>query len=454
MKFKYVISVVLGLIILIACNHNDKTITWRNWGLNLTSTPKKIFAPKNLEELKNIIQEARSKGINVRPFGSGHSWSNLVPTDGYLISTENLNRLIKIDIEKQRIKIEAGMRLDRLNEILDEHGLALSNMGRIVLQTIAGATATGTHGTGHTPSMSSFIKEAELLGADGTLYVISEDQNSELLPAVRLSLGGLGVIYSLTLQCEPAFVLETRRYITNFEDVKSNFKSFYNEHDYSMFEWNPYTGKTLCYSWDKTSLPPTNNWWLKILNYFSEGVYDTLVILSSPFPSFMPSLINLRYCLLSHDTYREKSYKTLTRSFKGLRYIETELAVESKYMPRVFEEMQVLFAKYKSLDIYVPRITFRFVSKEPGTLIIPNFDANRVYISLVMLSDSTYMPLFNDFQEMMSAYDARPHWGKINNLNAELARKLYGNRIDQFMKIRDKLDPQDMFMNEQLRAIR
>jgi FAD/FMN-containing dehydrogenase len=46
------------------------------------------------------------------------------------------------------VTAEAGIRLSQLHEHLDEAGLALSNLGSISEQSLAGAISTGTHGTG------------------------------------------------------------------------------------------------------------------------------------------------------------------------------------------------------------------------------------------------------------------------------------------------------------------
>ena len=368
----HLIYLFLLMVILSSCDSEHSSASWTNWGGNLKANPQKIWYPKDLNELKQIVQEAHTKNINVHPYGSGHSWSDLVPTDGYMINTRHLNRPITIDLEKKQVQVEAGMSLGDLNALLDKHGLALANVGRIYSQSIAGLTATGTHGTGHTPSVSSFITGAELLTANGSLLTISEQENPELLPAIRLSLGGLGVIYSLTLQCVDSFFLSSRQYIDDLKGVLKKYPDNFKDHDFWMFEWNPYTDKTLCYAWDRTEEKPQKSFWRTSVNVFKEGLHSFFTVILKPFPSAMPSLIDFRFRLSVKDQNIDKSYQALSRRFKGLRYVESEWAVESSLLPKAIDKLKGLFQEYEAKGVYATRVSFRSVSQEPQTLLSPN----------------------------------------------------------------------------------
>lgn len=426
---------------------------WTNWGRNQSSTPRQMWYPQNFAELQKIVQDASYQGFNVHAYGAGHSWSNLVPTSGYLINTRHLNAFLGVDLEKKQIHVEAGMPLYQLNSVLDEHGLALSNLGRVTEQSITGATATGTHGTGHTPTLASFITEVELLSPEGQKLTISAEQLAHYLPAARLSLGVLGIIYALKLQCEPAFVLESRCTITPFQETFDNYEKLRQEHDYWMFEWNPYTEKALVYAWDRTALPPTNNSWGRVMAGIKEATLNTLTVLSKPFPHFAPTLIDMRFRFSAHSALRAKSYKVFTRPYLGMRYVECEMSIKHEFLPQVVQELKTLFKEYQEQGIYVPRVTFRFVEEEKETLLSPTFDGKRVFISLVMLADAPFALVFPDYQARMAQFNARPHWGKVHRMNSELAHHLYGDNMKTFLKIREELDPKGLFLNEQIKSI-
>jgi L-gulono-1,4-lactone dehydrogenase len=445
---------ILGLLValLLATSSSSKEEKWTNWGKNLSCEPIKIWTPENLDQLKEIVREGGARAVSVHPYGSSHSWSDLVPTNDYLVNTDGLNRLIDLDLEKHQVQVEAGMKLFELNDLLHERGLALSNLGRVDEQSIAGAISTGTHGTGHTPSLSAFVIGAQLVTADGELRSFSE-QNREELAAARLSLGTLGLIYSLKLQCEPMFVLEHHRYVEDFELVLSTYQKLASENDHFMFEWNPYTGQALCYLWNRTSAAPTNNFYGKVKNAVTYWFHNLLTVMLKRFPDTTPALADLRQRLSEFRSYRDHSYKTLLRAFKGMHYVESEMAIDSQLLPQAIVVLRELFKQYQEQDIYVPRITFRFVDREPDTLLSPCYDGDKVFISLAMGSASSYAELFRDFQERLKPLGARPHWGKIHDMDPQLAHTLYGDRLDQFLKIRKQLDPQGMFLNAEVKKL-
>ena len=121
---------------------------WRNWDGRQHCFPHVIERPQNVLELRGALDRAQQAGRKVRVAGSGHSFTALVPTDGSLISMERMNRVLEVDPISGVVRVEAGITIGELNRQLDRHGLAFENLGDIDKQSLAGATATGTHGTG------------------------------------------------------------------------------------------------------------------------------------------------------------------------------------------------------------------------------------------------------------------------------------------------------------------
>ena len=121
---------------------------FRNWDKTLESRPERFYRPDSEEEVLEIVREANDAGGTVRTFGAGHSWSPLVLTDGTLINLDKLDRIVSMDVKRQRVTVQAGIRLKELNQILPKHGLGMRNLGSIGEQSIAGAISTATHGTG------------------------------------------------------------------------------------------------------------------------------------------------------------------------------------------------------------------------------------------------------------------------------------------------------------------
>ncbi len=120
-------------------------LLWSNWSGSATSYPAKRAAPKSVDELLSILTRGPAP---VRPVGSGHSFTALVPTDGTLLTLDGMAGLVSHDAEKQQATIRGGTRLADLGPALAAIGQEMINLPDINKQSIAGAIGTGTHGTG------------------------------------------------------------------------------------------------------------------------------------------------------------------------------------------------------------------------------------------------------------------------------------------------------------------
>ena len=177
---------------------------WRNWAGDVSCRPRRIVAPATVEE---IVAEVRAADA-VRVAGAGHSFSPLVATDGVLLRLDAMDRILDVRRHEDgtaSVRVQAGIRLQRLSDELDRHGLALPNLGDIDVQSLAGAVATGTHGTGaRLLPLHAQIECIELVDGAGMQRTLDAPDE---LQAARLALGALGVVTALTLRCVPAFTL-------------------------------------------------------------------------------------------------------------------------------------------------------------------------------------------------------------------------------------------------------
>ena len=127
---------------------------WRNHTGNQSVEPLRIYRPGTLEELQEIVRTAERDRTTVRAVGSGHAWSDVALTTGYLVRTDRLNRPLELDHlrgdwDGPRLeRTQAGIRLRELNRALAKRGLALKQMGGYDGQTVAGVISTSTHGSG------------------------------------------------------------------------------------------------------------------------------------------------------------------------------------------------------------------------------------------------------------------------------------------------------------------
>jgi L-gulono-1,4-lactone dehydrogenase len=181
---------------------------WRNWAGDQRCLPVRIERPKGRAELVEAVRRATDEGSTVRAVGAGHSFTDVACTGGVLLRMDRLDRVLDVDREAGLVKVEAGIGLRALSETLWGYGMALENLGDIDKQTVSGAISTGTHGTGaRFRNLSTQVEAVELVLPDGTLLDVSADSELDALPGVRVGLGALGVIATVTLRTVPAFTI-------------------------------------------------------------------------------------------------------------------------------------------------------------------------------------------------------------------------------------------------------
>ena len=141
--------------------------SWRNWAGNVSARPARVRMPGSAAEVAAEVTKAAADGLPIRMTGTGHSFTPAASTDGVLLSPAGLTAIRSVDMEAGLVTAEAGCPLYRLNEALYSRGLSLTNMGDIQVQTVAGATQTGTHGTGRASgSMAAQVAGLEMVLAE------------------------------------------------------------------------------------------------------------------------------------------------------------------------------------------------------------------------------------------------------------------------------------------------
>ena len=212
---------------------------WRNWSGSMRCMPAEAHAPASEDELGALVRYAAARGRRIRAVGAGHSSSALVSCPDMQLSMSRLTGLVAVDRDAGQARVKPGTVLSELGRALYRHDLALPNYGDIADQTIAGAIATGTHGAGlGQPCLSRWLVGARLVDAQGGVHVIGAD-NPDLLRAVRLSLGVLGIFSELTLKLVPTFDAERREYHVRTDEAVEGFEGLARGHRSFDLYWYP-----------------------------------------------------------------------------------------------------------------------------------------------------------------------------------------------------------------------
>ncbi|KOU48495.1 D-arabinono-1,4-lactone oxidase [Streptomyces sp. WM6378] len=426
--------------------------TWRNWAGNITARPAREVSPASAAELAEAVRRAAEDGLTVKAVGTGHSFTAAAATDGVLIRPDLLTGIREIDRAAMTVTVEAGTPLKRLNAALAREGLSLTNMGDIMEQTVAGATSTGTHGTGRdSASIAAQIKGLELVTADGSLLACSEKENPEVFAAARIGLGALGVVTAITFAVEPVFLLTAREEPMAFDKVTAEFDELFAENEHFEFYWFPHTGncntKRNNRSAGPAAPPGKLSGWIED-EFMSNGLFQVVCSLGRAVPATIPSIAKVSSRALSARTYTDIPYKVFT-SPRRVRFVEMEYALPREAVVGALREVKALVERSPL------RVSFPVeVRTAPADDIALSTASGRetAYIAVHMYKGTPYQAYFTAVERIMTAHAGRPHWGKVHTRDAAYFAEVYP-RFAEFTALRDRLDPERRFANTYLRRV-
>ncbi|MFJ6694538.1 D-arabinono-1,4-lactone oxidase [Streptomyces sp. NPDC091272] len=425
---------------------------WRNWAGNVTARPARAVTPSSVEELAETVRAAAADGLRVKAVGTGHSFTAVAATDGVHVRPDLLTGIRHIDREAGTVTVEAGTPLKRLNLALAREGLSLTNMGDIMEQTVAGATSTGTHGTGRdSASLAAQITALELVTADGRILSCSAKENPDVFSAARLGLGSLGVITAVTFAVEPVFFLTAREEPMAFDRVTAEFDALVAENEHFEFYWFPHTGncntKRNNRSLGPAAPPGRVAGWIED-EFMSNGLFQLVCSLGRAVPRTVPAIAKVSSRALSARTYTDIPYKVYT-SPRRVRFVEMEYAVPREAAVQALREVKAMVERSPL------RISFPVEVRTAPADDIPLSTASgreSAYIAVHMYKGTPFRGYFTAVERIMTAHGGRPHWGKMHTRDAEYLRAAYP-RFDEFTAVRDRLDPDRLFGNDYLRRV-
>ena len=429
-------------------------MTWSNWAGNVTATPARYVEPHSVDQVVDAVQQAARRAERIRVVGAGHSFTPLCATDGTLLRLANLSGIITVDRARQRVRVAAGTALHVLNPDLEALGLALPNLGDIDRQGIAGAIATGTHGTGiRHQGIASAVVGLTLVLADGSVVAVDDSHDAELFHAARVGLGAFGVVTEVELQCVPAFRLRALESPGRLDEVLDGYEQLVREFDHVDFHWFPHTDRVLLKRNSRVATDdpgqPQPAWreWLDE-QLLSNTVYEGLNRVASARPRIVSRLNRLSSRVLGAKEYTDTSWKVFCTS-RDVRFRESEYAVPRASLPAVISALRTW------IDTHDVALPFPVEVRSTG--------ADDVWLSTAYGRENAYVAVhqyhrmddggvFAAFEAIVREHEGRPHWGKLHTLGAEDLSQLYP-RFGDAQRVRDRVDPDRRFTNEHLTHI-
>lgn len=410
------------------------------------------MTPASAAELADAVRRAADEGLKVKAVGTGHSFTAAAATDGLLIRPGLLTGIREIDRAAGTVTVESGTPLKRLNQALAREGLTLTNMGDIMDQTVAGATSTGTHGTGReSASISAQIRALELVTADGSVLTCSASEHPDVFAAARIGLGALGVVTAITFAVEPVFLLTAREEPMAFDRVTAEFDQLVAENEHFEFYWFPHTGNCNTKRNNRSAGPAAPPGWVSGWiedELLSNGVFQAACSLGRAVPATIPAIAKISSRALSARTYTDIPYKVFT-SPRRVRFVEMEYALPREALVEALREVRAMVERSPL------RVSFPVeVRTAPADDIALSTASGResAYIAVHLYRGTPHRAYFTAVERIMTAHGGRPHWGKLHTRDAAYLAEVYP-RFGEFTAVRDRLDPQRLFGNDYLRRV-
>jgi xylitol oxidase len=401
----------------------------RNWAGNVTYTATRLHRPRTVEELQHLVATTP----RIRALGTRHSFSRVADTDGDLVTVADIDVPIGIDADARTVEVGAGIRYGELAPVLDDAGWALPNLGSLPHISVAGACATGTHGSGDTlRCLATGAVAAQYVRADGELVTVTRD-DPEFGGSV-LALGALGVLTRLTLELVPAFELRQDVWLdAPLDTVLERFDEITSS-GYSVSAF---------------------------LSYDRPGIVDQLWVKSRPDREPVDG--------------RAWGARAAEAAVHPVAGADTAAATEQlgvpgrwharlphfrlEYMPSAGEEQQTEYllprehgpaalAALQALDLRAALQVSEIRTIAADDLwLSPTHDRDSVAVHFTWVDDDVLVqPAVAAVEAALAPFEPRPHWGKVFRTDPDTVRAQYP-KLPEFTALAARQDPEHRFGN-------
>ena len=421
--------------------------TWTNWAHQQRCAPAAIERPRSEEEVAAAVRVAARCGLRVRAAGSGHSFTDAACTDGVMLDLARMHRVLDTDAASGLVRVQPGITLNALGRELAARGLALENQGDIDAQTLAGALATATHGTGaRFGNLSSRIEAMRVVTGAGEPVELTPASDDEGLRAARVGIGATGIVTELTLRCVPLFTLRRVDQPRPLADTLERLDEHVDGNDHFEFWAFPYSNVVLCRFSERLDSEPRGgrNWgaWAQE-NLLENAALGVVFRLGRRAPRAIPRLNRLVCRATSGSVKEDRSWRVFATK-RAVRFTEMEYAIPRAHAREAAERVLEL-VEHRRLPVGFP-IEVRFTAADDAFLSTAH-GRETAYIAVHQFVGMEYESYFRAVERIMDDYDGRPHWGKRSYQTAATLAGRYPE-WERFQAARARLDPAGTFEND------
>jgi FAD/FMN-containing dehydrogenase len=281
--------------------------------------------------------------------------------------------------------------------------------------------------------------------------VLEIGEHDPLLPAARVSLGALGIVTAVTLQCVPAFGLAAEERAEPLAPVVAEFAERVAAADHFEFYWFP--GTKLALTKTNTRIPldevgPRASRMRRLIDdeLLSNGLFELTCRAGAAVPALVPAINRLAARTVAERTYAAAAHEVFV-SPRRVRFAESEWALPLEVLPEAFAAFRTALER-SGLRISFP-VEVRAAAADDSAWLSTAFERPTGYIAVHCYARDVQREYFRIAERVFTGFEGRPHWGKLHTRDAAALRGLYP-RFDDFLAVRSRLDPAGLLRNPHL----
>ncbi|HUJ07029.1 MAG TPA: FAD-binding protein [Streptosporangiaceae bacterium] len=416
------------------------TVSLTNWAGNVRFGADSVRRPASVPELQRLVASC----ARVRAIGTGHSFSPIADTTGDLVSVAGLPRVTELDSGRLRVRVSAGLTYAELAGYLHGHGLALANLASLPHISVAGACATGTHGSGDAVgSLATAVSALDLVTADGDVVTMTRSADGDEFAGAVVALGSLGIVVSLTLDVQPAF--EIRQYVYENlprEQVDGQLAEVFAA-GYSVSLFTRWRGPWIRQAWLKLLAGPARD---AARDSAQPAVWYGGRLAAGqrhPVPG-VPADSTTEQLGVAGPWHERLPH------FRPEHVPSVGSELQSEYLLPRRSAADAMLAVDQIAAAVAPLVQIseiRTVAAD-GLWLSPCYGRDTVGIHFTWVADARavaeVLPLV---EAELAPWGARPHWGKLFSTSPEVISGLYP-RLPDFRRLMSRFDPVGKFRND------
>jgi xylitol oxidase len=430
-------ALVTGSLLSNFSSEAEQTAPRTNWAGNYTFHAREVYTPESVQDVQEIVR----KHDKLKALGARHSFNSIADTSGGQVSVEHLKDM-EVDAKSRTVTVGAGVRYGQLAPYLDDHGFALHNLASLPHVSVAGACATGTHGSGiKNGNLSTAVSRLEIVNGGGEIVTLTR-QDKEFQGAV-VGLGALGIITKVTLDVQPTFQMRQVVYENlSFDKLEHHLDEIFGA-GYSVSLFTDWQNHRATQVWIKSRVTPGSSWTMPkeffgakaatrnlhpLAGHSAENCTEQMGV-PGPWYERMPHF-RMNFTPSSGQELQSEFFVPRNRAYEAILAVEK---LRDQVTPHLFiTELRTIESDSLWISTAYSRqsLAIHFTWK-------PEWDAVKAVLPKI--------------EEQLQPFDARPHWAKLFTMSPSRLKMLYV-RMPEFQQLARQFDPNGKFRNEFLNA--